>query len=446
MIGMTHLDNYKITSNFILATSNILESHIYNASNTLESHIYNTSNILESHISNAKNYNINYTNILRNDVNKWINEEVEHKTTPVILDLTHTYMYNNNIGGEIRFKTRAKLDYPAGFIDVDPPNLDYKVKIDTDGKLRLYYTYNPLINATWFSGWIEPMDIIIGLVADSLNQGTTISGMEIQIAGNGEGITGLYGQYFIMDGRLVEVETHVIAIENYLNGQETLGSVPAQEAQNINDWGSETSLIQSPQQATQQLEVLNTTVNTSVAVERTNRIADFGNTLTLAITQNPVISAFLGYGFAGVSVVYGLLQNGSLHQYYNYTLENAIKNNSNLSASTITELTNLNQNTFVARNLIDMCQNYYQLGIIQGFINSNITTAQTIPSISTSSIYLNNGNINGVSSINASTGTFGGVSTTNNNSVGSPTIGNFGGNGDKIIFVKLSLFDWNKYR
>ncbi len=47
MIGMTHLDNYKITSNFILATSNILESHIFNASNTLESHIYNTSNTLE---------------------------------------------------------------------------------------------------------------------------------------------------------------------------------------------------------------------------------------------------------------------------------------------------------------------------------------------------------------------------------------------------------------
>ena len=76
-IGITHFDNFKITSNFILQTSNILEQHILNTSNTLEGHLSNTSNILEDHVLDAKNSNINYTNALRTDVNKWINEEIE---------------------------------------------------------------------------------------------------------------------------------------------------------------------------------------------------------------------------------------------------------------------------------------------------------------------------------------------------------------------------------
>ena len=68
-IGTSHLDSYKSTSNFIIATSNILENHINNSSNNLEFHLSNTSNILEQHSSN-------YTNNLRYDVNKWINEEI----------------------------------------------------------------------------------------------------------------------------------------------------------------------------------------------------------------------------------------------------------------------------------------------------------------------------------------------------------------------------------
>jgi hypothetical protein len=146
-IGTTHNDTSKSTSNFIIGTSNILEQHSSNYTKA-------TSNILEQHSSN-------YTNILRHDVNKWINEEVEHITLPIETDIINTYVYNSNIAGEIRFKNRAKdadlshLMFPSG-------TPDYKVKISVDGKLRLYYIYNPVINATWMSGWIEPMDILIG--------------------------------------------------------------------------------------------------------------------------------------------------------------------------------------------------------------------------------------------------------------------------------------------
>jgi hypothetical protein len=109
-IGITHFDSTKITSNFILYTSNVLEGHITNTSNILEQHITNTSNILEGHISNAKNFNINYTDDLRTDVNKWINEEIEHQVLPPV-DITHTYIYNSNLLGEIRFTTKGTPQY-----------------------------------------------------------------------------------------------------------------------------------------------------------------------------------------------------------------------------------------------------------------------------------------------------------------------------------------------
>ncbi len=87
-----------------------------------------TSNILETHSSN-------FTNALRADVNKWINEENELSTTVPPVNITHTYIYNSNFYGEIRFKNRASIDYNTGippYIDFPPGTPDYKVKIDID--------------------------------------------------------------------------------------------------------------------------------------------------------------------------------------------------------------------------------------------------------------------------------------------------------------------------
>ena len=113
-IGSTHIDTFKSTSNLILSTSNILEQHIAYSniatSNILEQHIsYSntncsnfilaTSNILETHSSN-------FTNALRYDVNKWINEEIE------LTSIINTYIYNKNYLGEIKFLTfKLKINY-----------------------------------------------------------------------------------------------------------------------------------------------------------------------------------------------------------------------------------------------------------------------------------------------------------------------------------------------
>ena len=139
-IGTTHFDSFKSTSNLIISTSNILEQHIaysnisssnftLSTSNILETHLLTTSNILETHSSN-------FTNNLRYDVNKWINEEVEHLTIPVPVDLTHTYIYNSNILGEIRFTTKGTPKY------VSNENKNYIIRIKENGAFELFYSYS----------------------------------------------------------------------------------------------------------------------------------------------------------------------------------------------------------------------------------------------------------------------------------------------------------------
>ena len=135
-IGTTHFDSFKSTSNLIISTSNILEQHIaysniissnftLSTSNILETHLLATSNILETHSSN-------FTNNLRYDVNKWINEEVETSTRTPPVSLTHTYIYSSNLLGDTIFNTKAKANFPLEYIPGTP---NYRVKIDGDGKL-----------------------------------------------------------------------------------------------------------------------------------------------------------------------------------------------------------------------------------------------------------------------------------------------------------------------
>jgi hypothetical protein len=96
-IGTTHIDALKATSNFILGTSNILEQHIFTNSINNSNYTSNASNILNTNSSN-------YTNILRYDVNKWINEQADEIIPG--LNITNTYISNSNIGGYIKFWTK----------------------------------------------------------------------------------------------------------------------------------------------------------------------------------------------------------------------------------------------------------------------------------------------------------------------------------------------------
>ena len=174
-IGSTHQDNYKLTSNFILKTSNILELHssnfTSNVSNIIESHLYVTSNILENHSSN-------FTNKLRTDINKLINNQIEHISVPVSLDLTHTYVTNSNVGAEIRFWVASAQFFPPQVIT---DSLPYRTKIGVDGKLYVYYTFNSSIAATYPTAWLDVADVLGGIFANNVNVGITLGAIQAEI-------------------------------------------------------------------------------------------------------------------------------------------------------------------------------------------------------------------------------------------------------------------------
>ena len=136
--------------------------------------------------SNLQTLQTNYditSNGIYEDLNPltWlINTEITPGTiipvpTPAI---TNTYIYNSNILGEIRFWVKSTSDFVIQF-PIGVP--DYRVKIDIDGKLKLYYTYDPFINLTWGNGWIDAANMLVGAAADSVNQGSAIAALEGEV-------------------------------------------------------------------------------------------------------------------------------------------------------------------------------------------------------------------------------------------------------------------------
>ena len=402
-IGITHLDNIKFTSN-------ILGQHIYinsinnsnytsNASNILEQHIYTNSINNSNYTSNASNIlntnSSNFTNALRYDVNKWINEEYETSSTTPPITLTHTYIYSSNLLGEIRFfNTKAKANFPLEYIPGTP---NYRVKIDVDGKLKLYYVYNPIINAVWFSGWIDPANIIVGLIADSTNQGVLITGLESQIAGVIEDINVIIPEIAVIQAQIADIEAQITA-GNLTNNPSSV----VEEGERISQFGSPASSIQEAQ-ATQELQNINSTVVQSSRQHNITRIGQMGVQINQMIVQNPITSFAVGFGSTGIAIVYGIYQNLSIDNFLNRIVERNINSNIYLSLDKKRELLELNSNVLVASNLVDMATNFYKLGLVQGFLNSNIQTQQYIPNLKVDTLSLNSGNITAVNTINVNT-------------------------------------------
>ena len=393
-IGSTHIDNIKLTSN-------ILEQHIIAGDLNSSNYTSNAINILNTnssnYTSNASNIlntnSSNYTNILRYDVNKWINEEYETSTTTPPINLTHTYIYSSNLLSEIRFlNTKAKANFPLEYIPGTP---NYKVKIDVDGKLKLYYVYDILISSTWFSGWIDPTNMLVGLVQDGINQGGLITGLETQITGLIEDVSAIIPEISIIQAQIADLEAQTVA-GNLTNQPSSI----LEQGESIRNFGSPASSIQEAQ-ATQELQNINSTVVQTARAHNTTRIAQMGAHINQAVAQNPITSFALGFGSTGVAIVYGIYQNLSIDNFLNRIVERNINSNIFLSLDKKRELLELNSNVLVASNLIDMTVNYYKLGITQGFINSNITDQQYIANLKCDNLNLNTGNITNINGIAA---------------------------------------------
>ena len=82
--------------------------------------------------------------------------ENEYDATNPTLSL-NLYLKNENFNGEIRFYTEDAVNNN----DVSNDKLTYNTKIGTDGKLYIYYTYNPIVSLFITSGWTDVINYIV---------------------------------------------------------------------------------------------------------------------------------------------------------------------------------------------------------------------------------------------------------------------------------------------
>ena len=381
-IGITHNDYFKTASNALSKAINSLElnssnytSNVSNILNTNSSnYTYNVSNILNT---NSSNYIQNTSNYIITRYDPMIETKSENVLLPIPATLNHTYINNSNILGEIRFWCKSTND----FIVVEPLGVpDYRVKIDIDGKLKVYYTYDPLINLTFFNGWVDVGNSIAALNASEANLGIALGAVEIAL---GIKITQLE----------VKVNQVVLGLQ---------ASLPRSQA----------IINMTNEIATQLAE--NTAANTSWLTFRTNLNSFFltGTTSYLSqalsfasvrIATNPVILSFLGIGGIAFAAFIGAAQNLSYINVYNSLIESKIETaySSNWITSQRRDELLSSNNDLILDNYISYCSNIYNATLAQGFINSNITGQQYIPNLKCETLDLNTGNITNINGIAA---------------------------------------------
>jgi hypothetical protein len=227
-----------------------------------------------------------------------IETKSENILLPIPATLNHTYISNSNIAGEIRFWCKSTSEYPV-VIPLGVP--DYRVKVDVDGKLKVYYTYDPLINATFGNGWVDVGNSIVGLNAADANIGAAIGALEIQTTNN---------------FTFLQQEIEVLIIQ--LNAEDVIDD--AQQA----------SLEYSLQ--TFRTEFFNDITNTNVSslLNIPRNVFNTGTTayasrcvaaIAFKISQNPIVSSFLGIGgiafafafAAGQNLAFGKINKNTLY-------------------------------------------------------------------------------------------------------------------------------------
>lgn len=366
-IGTTHLDFFNNSSNnlyfYTSNTSNILSNQIKITSNIIENDILITSNILENHSSN-------YTSNLKYKINRLINEETEHISFPIAYDKKHTYIYNSNVVGEIRFWCKSTTDYPV----INPFEVpDYRTKIDTDGKLKIYYTYDPLISLTFGNGWIDVANSIVNLNSADANFVISMTGLEAQINNN----------YNLLEQQIVAL---IFALEDY-----TLMT----ESQRIQVYDAVRNQAEFVRLGQQSMPLALSSIREATLTGLPQYITNGINIATAIIANNPLTASFLG---ATGAVFYFLANKVYEQEFNNRTLGLMYSNVSNMVGITETRRNELYSNIGDERikSLINITSNEYNINLIQGFTNSNILTTQYLNSINTNQISLSNLNFSNI--------------------------------------------------
>jgi hypothetical protein len=371
-IGITHNDYFKTASNALATAINTLD---LNSSN----YTCNVSNILDNKIVNininSSNYTRNTSNAILARYDPMIENKIELKLLPIPLTLNHTYISNSNLLGEIRFWCKSTSD----FIVFEPLGVpDYRVKIDVDGKLKVYYTYDPAINLTFFNGWVDVGNSIAALNASDANIGAAVGGLEAQISTN---FNYLEGQITALLGSLMG---HGVIDEDTFDSINTTLEL------------YKTSEFTEPNSITNVFRNLKNAFNTG-------RVAFINNATTgilYNISLNPVTATFLGIGGVAFGFAVGYIQN----QGYLNTI--AAKINENLNSNVV--ISPSRRAEALASNVIDMidtyselCSNMSNMTISQGYINTYNSNQQYIPYLKSDTLDLNTGNITNINGITA---------------------------------------------
>jgi len=345
-IGTTHIDALKATSNFILGTSNILEQHILTNSINNSNYTSNASNILNTNSSN-------YTNILRYDVNKWINEQADEIIPG--LNITNTYISNSNIGGYIKFWTKDSEKVYT--------------RINQDGKLQIYHDYEitrPTLNTKWYQVEDILMDYLFNMVI--VNAGAVATGVKFDI----------------IDGKLATQEGQILTLYDAI----ILLNIEVTKHEELIDY-LYTELDFSRYQYFSGLP--DTTTIANAIRQNIQTVSKTSSYIQNLFTTGVIVGAI---GGAIGLIISNEKEASRIHQLYNYVNDPrspARYLNSSEKSDIIDEV-----NTSFVNNMFSYNSNISNLCVLNGFINSNITTLQYIPSLKTDNLNINSGNINGM--------------------------------------------------
>ena len=360
-IGTTHIDAVKATSNFILGTSNILEQHILTNSINNSNYTSNASNILNinssNYTSNASNIlntnSSNYTDVLRYDVNKWINEKADEIIPN--LNITNTYILNSNVGGYINFWTK----------DSNKVN----TRINQNGKIQVYHDYEisrPNLNTKWYEVEDVLMDYLFNMVI--INAGAVASGVKFDI----------------IDGKLATQEGQILTLYDAI----ILLNIEVTKHEELIDY-LYTELDFSRYQYFSGLP--DTTTIANAIRQNIQTVSKTSSYIQNLFTTGVIVGAI---GGAIGLIISNEKEASRIHQLYNY-VNDPRSPARYLNSSEKTDILN-EVNTSFVNNLFSYNSNISNLCVLNGFINSNISTLQYIPSLKTDNLYINSGNINGI--------------------------------------------------
>lgn len=268
-----------------------------------------------------------------------------YSSNDTLNNTTHLYLINSNTYGEIRFGTLlTKVN----------PTRDHDVRINKFGKLEVYHPYD-ITNPTVLEGWKDVENELSGLIFGLQVNGLEMIAVQGQIAGIDTAISQINGTLTTLEAYNTATVANLEAIQyGFFNIDEYNEFV-------MNNFSALTARY-------------STTINNYATVANSARVGEF--------IGGVLVPAGIGAVIGGI---YNYLDYTNLHNIYS----NVLSSNPNLTEQERKDIqnpsSNLIRNTYLSFN-----SNFCNMSLEQGFINSNITVSQLVPTLKSNKVLLGN--------------------------------------------------------